>query len=134
MVVNRDVHLKQIAAVCNIPEEELRALNPQYRHDIVNGNSEPSAIRLPLHIINTFIDNEDSIYVYDAENLLTRRDIADVDDSQPIYKRHVKKSYSRNKGRRGRHYKSGRRGRSKVSSGHKSRRSKSKSRSRRRRR
>lgn len=135
VVVNRDVHLKQIAAVCNISVEELRTLNPQYRHDIVNGTSEPSAIRLPQHIINTFIDNEDSIYVYDAENLLTRRAITDVDDSQPIYKRTTKKSYSRNKGRRGKNVRTSRRGRSKVSSSRSSRRTgKSKSRSRRRRR
>ena len=135
VVVNRDVHLKQIAAVCDISVEELRTLNPQYRHDIVNGTSEPSAIRLPQHIINTFIDNEDSIYVYDAENLLTRRAITDVDDSQPIYKRTTKKSYSRSKGRRGKNVRTSRRGRSKVSSSRSSRRTgKSKSRSRRRRR
>ena len=119
VVVNRDVHLKQIAAVCNISVEELRALNPQYRHDIVNGSSEPSAIRLPLHVINTFIDNEDSIYVYDAENLLTRRDVADVDDSQPIYKAYKRKGYSR-----GKHVKADRKGRHKVSGSKKSRKSK----------
>ena len=135
VVVNRDVHLKQIAAVCNIPVEELRTLNPQYRHDIVNGNSEPSAIRLPLHVINTFIDNEDSIYVYDAENLLTRRDIADVDDSQPIYKAYKRKGYSRGKAsRRGKHVKAGRKGRHKVSGSKKSRKNKSKGKRKRRRR
>jgi membrane-bound lytic murein transglycosylase D len=135
VVVNRDVHLKQIAVVCNIPLEELRTLNPQYRHDIVNGNSEPSAIRLPLHVINTFIDNEDSIYVYDAENLLTRRDIADVDDSQPIYKAYKRKGYSRGKAsRRGKHVKAGRKGRHKVSGSKKSRKSKGRSKGKRRRR
>ena len=115
--------------------EELRTLNPQYRHDIVNGNSEPSAIRLPLHVINTFIDNEDSIYVYDAENLLTRRDIADVDDSQPIYKAYKRKGYSRGKAsRRGKHVKAGRKGRHKVSGSKKSRKNKSKGKRKRRRR
>ena len=43
VVVTRDIHLKQIADMCGVNLEELRALNPQYRRDIVNGNSKPSA-------------------------------------------------------------------------------------------
>lgn len=39
VVVRRDVHLKQVAAVCQLSLEELRTLNPQYRRDIVNGSS-----------------------------------------------------------------------------------------------
>jgi len=82
VVVSRDVHLEQIAAVCHISLDELRTLNPQYRRDIVNGSSEPSAIRLPDEYINAFIDNESAIYAYRADELLTRRAVVDVNETQ----------------------------------------------------
>ena len=111
--VSRDVHLKQIADVCGVDIEQLRALNPQYRKDIVNGNSKPSAIRLPISVVNSFISNEDSIYNYQADQLLTRRSLVEVsDDAQPRYTS-SKKSYSRSNRSSARHSpKRGRKGRS----------------------
>jgi membrane-bound lytic murein transglycosylase D len=94
IIVNRDVHLKQVAAICDLSLEELRTLNPQYRRDIVNGSTEPSAIRLPDAAINTFIDNEDSVYVYNADQLLSRRAEVFVSDAQPEVARSVAPSYS----------------------------------------
>ena len=92
--VTRDVHFKQIADVCGVNIEELRALNPQYRRDIVNGNSKPSSIRLPQSVVNSFISNEDSIYNYQADQLFTRRSLVDVDEQeQPRYSS-SKRSYS----------------------------------------
>ncbi|MBR5038550.1 MAG: transglycosylase SLT domain-containing protein [Prevotella sp.] len=78
IVVNRDVHFKQIAAVTGIRIEELRSLNPQYRRDIVNGSTQPSVIRLPQTYVNTFLDREDSIYNYEAATLLTKRAVVEV--------------------------------------------------------
>jgi membrane-bound lytic murein transglycosylase D len=124
IIVTRDVHLKQVAAICNLSLEELRTLNPQYRRDIVNGSTEPSAIRLPDAAINTFIDNEDSVYVYNADQLLSRRAEVAVNDAVPEVARSAAPSYSsrksvsrhdrRGKGRndRGRKGRKGRRERS----------------------
>jgi len=81
IVVNRDVHLKQIAEVCGIELDELRTLNPQYRRDIVNGSSKPSIIRMPTTATNTFIANEDSIYKYNSDAFFTRRSLVEVDNS-----------------------------------------------------
>lgn len=81
IVVNRDVHLKQIAEICGIELDELRTLNPQYRRDIVNGSNKPSVIRMPTTATNTFIANEDSIYKYQAETLFTRRSLVEVDNN-----------------------------------------------------
>ncbi len=78
IVVNRDVHFKQIAAVTGIRIEELRSLNPQYRRDIVNGSTQPSVIRLPQSYVNAFLDHEDSIYSYEAATLLTKRAVVEV--------------------------------------------------------
>ena len=81
IVVNRDVHLKQIAEVCGIELDELRTLNPQYRRDIVNGSSKPSIIRMPTTATNTFIANEDSIYKFNSDAFFTRRSLVEVDNS-----------------------------------------------------
>ena len=56
-MVDRDITFKTISDVCGISIEQLRALNPQYRRDVVNGSSEPSAISLPPSKVLTFIDN-----------------------------------------------------------------------------
>lgn len=95
VVVTKDVHLKQIAAVCGVSIEELRTLNPQYRRDIVNGFTEPSAIRLPEAAINEFIDNEEAVYSHDAENLLTKRSEVAVEDIQVSPSRKTSASKSR---------------------------------------
>lgn len=94
VTVTRDVHLKQIADVCGVSLDELRALNPQYRRDIVNGNSKPSAIRLPISVVNSFISNEDSIYNYEADQLFTRRSLVEVDESVQPRSSYSRKSYS----------------------------------------
>ena len=46
--VNRRLHLKQVADVLQIPLEEIRSLNPQYRRDIIPGHAtRPCALTLP---------------------------------------------------------------------------------------
>lgn len=95
VTVSRDVHLKQIADVCGVSLEELRALNPQYRRDIVNGTAKPSAIRLPISVVNSFISNEDSIYNYQADQLFTRRSLVEVDESSQSNYSYSKRSHSR---------------------------------------
>ena len=93
VVVNKDIHLEQIAQVLNINVEHLRNLNPQYRHDIVNGLNKPMAVRLPASLVGTFIDKEDSIYNYKTEELLLKRDVVEVNDETPTVSR--SRSYSR---------------------------------------
>lgn len=101
VVVSKDVHLKQIADVCGIDIEELGTLNPQYRRDIVNGNNKPSVIRLPANATNTFIANEDSIYRYETDALLTRRSLVEVESSKyTTSTSSSRKSYSKSKSRK----------------------------------
>lgn len=62
VMVDRDVTFQTISDVCGISIEQLRALNPQYRRDVVNGSSEPSAISMPPAVVLSFIDNQQKIY------------------------------------------------------------------------
>jgi membrane-bound lytic murein transglycosylase D len=121
VVVNRDVHFEQIAHVIGIDVKQLEELNPQYRRQIVNGNYKPYAIRLPMNYVMPFIDNQDSIYSYRADELLTKRLTVAVNEAQPTYTT-SRKTYSRSKSR----YSRGKKG-SRYSRG-KSTRSRSKSR------
>lgn len=86
IVVNKNVHLEQIAAVLNLDLDMLRSLNPEYRHDVVPGLTKPSVIRLPLADTGRFIDNADSIYAYRADDLLNKRvEVTINDDVVPTY-------------------------------------------------
>lgn len=101
VMVSRNVHVEQIAALCNIEVADIKALNPQYRTDIIPGQTEPCAIRLPQEKALAFIDQQDSIYNYRAEELLTRRVIVAVAD-QPQQRtsstrQSTKKQTARNK-------------------------------------
>ena len=100
VMVNRDVHLQQVAGVLGMEIDQLRAINPQYRHDIVNGTTTPSPIRLPLRLVNSFIEREDSIYNYQKDQLLTKRTVIEVAEPQ--------QSASVGKGKRGSKKRSGR--------------------------
>ena len=98
VMLSRDVHFEQVAGVLGISVDQLRDLNPQYRRNVVNGNNSPMPIRLPVADISRFIDNEDSIYAYNADELLTKRDEVDVnDDDVPTVQRVRSYSSSSNK-------------------------------------
>lgn len=117
VMVSRDVHLEQVAKVLNVDIEQLKELNPQYRRNIVNGSSKLSALRLPEMLVNTFIDLEDSVYAYNADELLSKRTEVAVNDDVPVYssKRRSSVSRSSSRSRSGRNH--GRRGRSRSRGG-----------------
>lgn len=88
VVVNKDLHLEQIAQVLNINIQHLRNLNPQYRRDIVNGLNKPMTVRLPATLIGSFIDQEDSIYNFKTDELLLKRSVVEVNQEEPKVSRH----------------------------------------------
>ena len=71
--IHKDLNLNQVAGVCNIDIEQLRSLNPQYKKDIVPGNSKTYILRLPNNTVNQFIELQDSIYAYKANQYLSKR-------------------------------------------------------------
>lgn len=64
--VTKRVHFKQIAEVLDIPLEEIRILNPQFRKDIIPGNIKPYALVLPSMQVYSYIMSEDSIINHNA--------------------------------------------------------------------
>lgn len=74
VTVQQRVHFEQIAAVLNIPIEELRILNPQYKRDVIPGDIKPYSVCLPMNFANQFIDKMPEILAYKPENFNARRD------------------------------------------------------------
>ncbi len=69
------VHFDQIASVLNIPVEEIRMLNPQFRKDIIPGNNHPYALVLPSQQCLSYIMSENQILAYDSLQHVRRTNV-----------------------------------------------------------
>ena len=66
--IRRMLHFRQVSALTGVPVEMLKNLNPQYVHDIIPGTAkEEYILRLPYQYTSKFIENEDSVYAYNAK-------------------------------------------------------------------
>ena len=85
--INKQLHLRQVSDLTAAPLEELKNLNPQYRHDIIPGESREYILRIPYEYTNAFIEYEDSVYRHKAEeyfNPVTIKKIKDGADGERI--------------------------------------------------
>ncbi len=70
------LHFKQISEVLHIPIEELQALNPQYRMDIVPGKADKAyPLRIPMEYVGKFIDEEETIFAWNREEIFPNNEI-----------------------------------------------------------
>ncbi len=65
--VDKYVHFNQIAAVLNIPVEEIRMLNPHFLKDVIPGDFRPYNLTLPTQQCLSYIMSEKRILDYDKE-------------------------------------------------------------------
>ena len=82
VMISKDLNFGQIAAVCNLDINAIRALNPQYKTDIIPGNSEACILRLPQESVMSFIDAGDSVYKYRVEDYFTKRNSVEIDEQE----------------------------------------------------
>lgn len=73
VMVSKSLHFDQIAELCNIDKDAIRALNPQFKTDVIPGNVKPYALRLPQDKLLTFIDFGDSVYNHRSSDFFKRR-------------------------------------------------------------
>lgn len=85
--VNKNLHFQQIADLCHVSLEEIRSLNPQYKKELIPGDSKPYTLRLPLSSVSTFIDRQDTIYAHRADELFKNRRTVDVKEKNAHSKR-----------------------------------------------
>ena len=70
------IHFQQISDVLDIPMDQLRQMNPQYRADIIPGSADmPRNLILPSQQIHAYLMSENDIRNYDAEKY-NPRDVA----------------------------------------------------------
>lgn len=82
VVVNKDLNLEQVASVCGVEMEKIKAFNPQYKTSLVPGNSYDCILRLPSEAALKFIDLGDSVYSYRSSELLTKRKTVEIDEAE----------------------------------------------------
>jgi len=117
VVVNKNVHIEQIAAVLDLDADMIRSLNPEFRRDVIPGLTKPYAIRLPLAETGRFIDNQDSIFAYRADELLTKRLEVTINDDVPTFRSKRSSRLSRRNARYSRNRWVAKRGRSSARKG-----------------
>ncbi len=82
--ISSRLHFDQISAILDIPVEELRILNPQYRADLIPGSAEKVyMLTLPGQQVHAFLLSQDEIFAYNADKYARRETVTPgaVDDS-----------------------------------------------------
>ncbi len=65
VMVKREMSFKQISDLLDIPESQIKLLNPGYKLDVVpNIKGENHYLRLPMNKVAIYTSNEDKIYAY----------------------------------------------------------------------
>jgi membrane-bound lytic murein transglycosylase D len=76
IVLSSYLNFGQIAAILNIPVQEIRQLNPQYKRDIVPAKPDmPFSLTLPIDKISSFIDSQTQIFAYNREKYFPNNQI-----------------------------------------------------------
>lgn len=70
VMINQMLHLEQISDVLKVDMELLRTFNPQYKREIIPGNIKPCVLKLPVAATYAYINSQDTIGLYRAEELL----------------------------------------------------------------
>lgn len=75
LMISDRVHFKQISKVLDIPVDELRVLNPQFRADLIPGRPDRQyTLVLPSQQVHAYIMSENDILACDAEKYAQRTD------------------------------------------------------------
>ena len=80
--INQRVHFEQISGILNIPVEDIRTLNPQFRQDIIPASQNKIYnLTLPMQQVQAYIVSEDEIVAFQKELYAQRTEV--VPGGQP---------------------------------------------------
>lgn len=101
--ISRNLHLQAVSELCDIEMDELRALNPSYRRDIIPGNSGNCVLVLPQDVVGRFLTQGDSVYTHKQDELLPQRAVVAVETPAPVVRKSApsRRSKGKVKGRGG---------------------------------
>ncbi|MBR5781217.1 MAG: LysM peptidoglycan-binding domain-containing protein [Bacteroidales bacterium] len=73
VTVHQPLHFDQLHEMLNIPMEDIKFFNPQYKASIIPASAKtPMSLRLPEQYINSFIDNEKELYAFKTKKGIDR--------------------------------------------------------------
>jgi len=79
IVVDKYVHLQQIADVLSVDVEDVKSLNPQFKKNIIPGEFKKYTVTLPSTKATDFEVYKDSVYSYRVNEFLAHRKVVDPD-------------------------------------------------------
>ena len=86
IMVNNYLHFDQIEAILNIDKEEIRALNPMYRRDVIPAkNNRSYPLILPEEMVYEFIDNDSTVFAYEREKYFPNNILKEPSQSSASY-------------------------------------------------
>ena len=90
LVITKQLHLQQVCDFTGASLDELKDLNPQYRHAIIPGHEREYILRLPYQYTSSFIENEDTLYKHNTavyfDPVTIKKIQEDGDGVRTIYK------------------------------------------------
>jgi membrane-bound lytic murein transglycosylase D len=75
-LITDKLHFEQISSVLNIPVDEIKALNPQYKRNIIPPSEDPMYLLLPVEYTIAYEMNKDSIFRYDVDKYFSKPSIS----------------------------------------------------------
>ena len=86
VMVNDYLHFDQVSAKLDIEKEQLRALNPMYRRDVIPAKeSKPYPLVLPNDVILDFVDLDTSIFAFERDKYFPDNTLMDPTTSNSSY-------------------------------------------------
>jgi membrane-bound lytic murein transglycosylase D len=86
IMVNEYLHFEQIASTLNINKEQIQALNPMYRRDVIPAKeNKPYPLVLPHEKILEFIDKDTAIFAYNREKYFPNNTLKSPTESSGTY-------------------------------------------------
>ena len=82
VIINKYLHFEQIASTLNIEIEQIRALNPMYRRDIIPAKASKSyPLVLPQEKTLDFIDKDTTVFAFEREKYFPNNTLKDPTDN-----------------------------------------------------
>lgn len=86
IMINDYLHFNQVLAKVDIEKEQLRALNPMYRRDVIPAKKgKPYPLVLPQENIMEFIDADTAIYAYERDKYFPNNTLVNPTTSSSTY-------------------------------------------------
>ncbi|MFH0895013.1 MAG: LysM peptidoglycan-binding domain-containing protein [Bacteroidota bacterium] len=75
LMITRELTFEQISEMLNVPQEDIKFLNPIYKKGVIPCTGAPNRLVLPVKLIGAFIKCGDSIYTHKTKSVLEREQI-----------------------------------------------------------